>query len=164
MAEAAGGFEARIPGSGARGGVGGAWDAGAWAAFGRGGAGVVTGCTMFCRGAGAVVAGCAWTRGTGGMDAARSVVDCPTPDCSSGPLRSGGGGFTLAPRFPMLGFTIPHPTAQTMMTPRAERNFVPPCGREPVALITLHGWEGATLHGWRCKLSLLADLNSCRAM
>ena len=67
--DAAGGFEGRAPGSGARDGFLGAWDAGANAAVCRGGEG-------------AVVAGCMGAR-CGGTEMGWSVDDVPTPDCSS---------------------------------------------------------------------------------
>ena len=69
MGDAGGGFAFRAPGSGARDGFFGAWDAGANAAFGRGGAG-------------AVVAGCIGARG-GGTEMGWSADDLPTPDSSS---------------------------------------------------------------------------------
>jgi hypothetical protein len=145
MGDAGGGLEGRAPGSGARDGFFGACEAGAKAAFGRG--------------AGAVVAGWAGAR-AGGALTPTSADDWPTPDSSSGPLGSGGGGFTLAPRLPMLGFTIPHPTVHTMMTDAAKAILSHHVGGIPVASITVNGWEGGTLNGGRCKLCQLADLRS----
>jgi hypothetical protein len=88
--EAAGGRVERAPWSGARDGFFGACDAGR-AAAARGGDGtVVTGET----GRGDV--GTAETFGGGG------TVTISTSDEASCPFGSGGGGFTLTPRLPMI--------------------------------------------------------------